>query len=254
MCDAVRRSAKLPFGVLLVAAVLVVTGSEVYAEFIGPIVTVTATSDHGSASRQFALPDAASDRAKFVLEERLQLRGQGGELIAAIEDLSIEVDGDPLVNVDFAVSAGGTATTFEISSAVVSFWPLEDVTGFASAGITLTDGTPRDGASLGLVSGWNGLYRATYNGSNVFAELLDAQNISSSVGTDSWSEDSGVLAIPGLVSSIKAAYSFRLSANDYASGTSQFEIVGTTSDIPEPSMLAMIGFGLAALILRVRRR
>jgi hypothetical protein len=246
------------FGVLFAATVLSFTGNPANAEFMGQIVTVSATCDQGSTSQSWAIPDladATGDQVKWLLPERVQLLGPGGRLIGTIEDLTVELNGDPLVNVDFSVSAGNTATTFVISSAVVSFWPLEDVTGFASAAVTLTDGSPLpgNGASLSLAPGWTGLYRATYNGSSTFAELLSAQNIGGA-GTISSSTDTGAVAIPGLVSSIEAAYSFRLSAKDYASGTSQFEVVGTTSDIPEPSVLAMLGLGLAALLVGLRRR
>ncbi|MCX7427617.1 MAG: PEP-CTERM sorting domain-containing protein [Planctomycetia bacterium] len=256
MRNVIRQSARVLFGVLVVAAVLFITSSAANAEFSAQIVTVTATAGPDSASYSWEMPklaDVVSDPVTWSMqEENLQLRSQGGAVIGTVEDLVVMLYGDPQVNVDFSVSAGNTPTTFTITSALVSFQWLKDVQGFASAGVTLTDSTG-DGASLNLASGWNGLYRATYNGSTVFAELLAAQSIAGP-GTISSSTDSGVQAIPGLVNSIQASYAFKLSAKDYASGSSQFEVIGTTSDVPEPSMFAMMAFGLLGLLLGLRRR
>ena len=256
MRNVIRQGATVPFGVLVVAAVLFITSSAANAEFVGQIVTVTATAGPDSASYSWEMPelaDVVSDPVIWSMqEEKLQLRSQGGAVIGTVEDLVVTLYGDPQVNVDFSVSAGNTQTTFAITSAIVSFQWLKDVQGFASAGVTLTDSTG-DGASLALAPARTGLYQATYNGSTVFAELLAAQSIAGP-GTISSSTDSGVLPIPGLVSSIQANYAFKLSAKDYASGSSQFQVIGTTTDVPEPSVFAMMAFGLLGLLLGLRRR
>jgi hypothetical protein len=45
---------------------------------------------------------------------------------------------------------------------------------------------------------------------------------------------------------------FTLSANDFASGTSQFEVAGVP--IPEPSVFILMLFGLMGMVLGYRRR
>ena len=224
------------------------------ADFIGPIVTVEATTDRGTARFESPLvvdlPPQASDVARFKLAENRPLIVPGVGVVGEIEDLELFLDGDPVVDLAFAVSAGNFPTTFTITSAMVGFPGITNPIAFASAGVTLTDGDPLpgDGASMGLVAPRTGLYKAEYNGGTTFAELIGAQSLLSA-GTTSASADSGVQTISDTVSSIQASFSFQLSADDMASGTSHFEVV-----IPEPASVSIIVIAGAVAAMSTRRR
>ena len=251
-----------PNGSIIVGIVVVALGVLIFcsttpalADFGDQIVTIEVVNSQGSASQSWALPSQASEKAQWALENRLDLRGgEGGEVLATIEDLVVELDGDPAVSLDFAVAAGNTPTLFTITSAMVSFPPRLNPTAFASAGVTLTDGAPLpgDGASLTPVSPNTGLYQAMYNGGTIYANLFAPLNLLGP-GTISASTDTGFQTISGAVGDIQASFAFTLSADDSASGTSRFEIFGPL--VPEPSTTVLLACGLIGwLALDGRKR
>lgn len=238
------------------AAVGLLTSSAAKAEFIGELVTVQLSNSQGSAVAALnlpPLPDPASDTADWKLSNALEVRNQAGILLGTLKSLEVHLEGDPAVELIFAVTAGNVDTTFTITSASVSFSTLNDPLALASAGVTLTDGSllPGNGASLDLIPPDTGLYKAEYNGDAVFAALVGSQSLGGA-GTVSASSSSGVQTISGPVSSIQASYQFKLSAKDSASGSSRFEVL-----VPEPSsfllLLAAAGaFGLLVIASRFR--
>jgi hypothetical protein len=156
------------------------------------------------------------------------------------------LDSDPAVSLGFFVTAGASTTTFTISSAVVSFPGMPNPTGVASAGVTLTDNDGNGANSTGNFA-VNKAYQSIYNGSTVFANLVSPVS-ASSFGTMTTSEGAGPVVIGTTVSSIQSQFSFNLSANDSASGTSVFRVT------PEPSSSALALLGCVGLLWRVRRR
>jgi hypothetical protein len=160
-------------------------------------------------------------------------------LLATIDNWSISLIEDPVVNLNFSVTAGSSDTTFTVSSAVVSFGTLVNPKAYASAGIMVT--SDDSGATLtGLLSGK--CYQAIYNGSTVFANLVDGitvlpSDMASSIGR---SPSSGWTTINDNVSSMQSQFRFTLSAEQQASGMSRFEVV------PEPIGLAFLALGALA--------
>lgn len=171
----------------------------------------------------------------------------GNLLLARITELSIQTDVEPYVNLLFAVEAGATDATFDISSALVSFSPLTNPQAYASAGVTLTsDG---DGAAItGLLSGMN--YQARYNGGTIYANLVAGFSIAGddSVVRRGRTPASGHGTIYDDVSSIQSEFNFTLSALDQASGTSRFEVIAGV--IPEPATLSLLALGGLAMLRR----
>lgn len=169
----------------------------------------------------------------------------GGDSI--IEKLFLTINSDPEVGVEFGMRAGSTATTYNITSEVVVFDTLVNPRAYASAGITLTDRVSGQGAApgatiIGLFDDGK-THQARYNGSSVFADLVDGFSIAG--GTLTKEENKGTKDFPetilGAVWSIESEFWFTLSAKDSASGTSTFVV-----EIPEPATICLIG--IAALV------
>lgn len=243
-----RCGMRLGAATFLALAVLLVTSPAANAEFMGNILTVEASSSIGTASQSWEIPAEPSDQLVWTLDGPVEFLGPEDELIGSLDQAVVALDGDPVVSLSFAVGAGGAPTTFTITSATVGFPALTNPAAFASAGVTLTDTEPfvGNGASLNFAKNWNGLYRATYNGGTLFSELLGTQSVAPT-GTTSASANSGTQTIAGPVNDIQASFNFTLSANDDASGSSQFEVV------PEPSVLAMLIVGLVGMAIGRRR-
>jgi uncharacterized protein (TIGR03382 family) len=149
--------------------------------------------------------------------------------------------------------AGAMDTEFTITSALLSFGtPIDPASGRATAAVTVTD-LLGNGAQLTGLGPGGGAYVAGYNGlvpgGSTFAELipsLAAPAFSSNAVDSDFPGGGAFAAIAGGVNDMSAQFNFTLSANDLASGTSNFEI------IPAPATMALLGVG--ALLGRRRRR
>lgn len=247
----VRPSGKVALAALLLVALSWAFAMNAQAAFIGDLVTVVASNEHGSAMVHVPMPLShlppqanVPDHVREMLNERFDLKAEGGELIGSIESMTIELIGDPIASISFTATAGSSDTTFSLSSAVVSFSALTNPPALSEAELTLTD-TGSDGASVSIVSSNSGLFKSIYNGSSAFSEQLGTTTISG--GSTTISENKSE-AIAGSVSSIQAVWEFKLSANDQASGIGTFEVV-----IPEPSTLLLSLLGLSVVGISSRR-
>ena len=223
----------------------------VRADFIG---SVQINFDSGSESGSFQLNLPANlDYYRWSLAAPVNVYSSEnpGNLLATINGFSVELDGDPGVSLGFAVSAAAVDTHITVTSSTVAFAPLVNPLAFATAAITVTDddSSPSGASVTGLFPG-NLAYRATYNGTTTFADLVlpvTAATDSSAIGSGRFPL-AGMTVIAGAVSSISSQFDFMLSANDSASGTSRFNVV------PEPSTLALGTIGALGLAWRLRRR
>ena len=212
------------------------------------LITVKCTTGDLSTIQEFAI-ECHGNAVNWVLSDPIDIMA-GDVLLATIKELGFQSDVEPYVNLRFAVEAGATDTTFDISSAVVSFDPLMDVVAYASAGVTLTSNA--DGAMITGLFDDGMSYEARYNSSTVFADLVAGFSIS---GDDTVTHRdrkpaSGYDPIAGTVSSIQSEFKFILSALDQASGTSRFEALGVA--VPEPATMGLLALGGLALIRRRR--
>lgn len=121
----------------------------------------------------------------------------------------------------------------------------------ASAGVSLTEG--EDTAPSATIAGNfpnNKIWRATYNDTMVYADLVSGWSLVNDTDTSSEIAN-GPIAVP--VSKIALDYSFSLTNHDVASGTGRFRVVG--EPVPEPgSILALVGGGLGIAGFALRRR
>lgn len=258
--------------VLSIAAVMCITGTVVNAAALAPPSTdgwtltpvidgnfiqlllgidnsASLASYDGAVSKTWGDP-TLMDSSKFIA------LGDSGALLRS---LTLTLDGDPKVSLKFDVLAGSTDTAFVIPliANTLSFSPI-NVKGTATAAITVTDNEDNGAKVTGGYSDGS-FYKADYNSLNfchlIYGPIIGsagpiiAAPYSSNVGNGNvlpWQP------ISGLVSSISSEFAFTLSANDSASGTSNFTVL----PVPEPgSMLAMFTgiVGMAGFALRRRK-
>lgn len=164
-----------------------------------------------------------------------------GDFVATLQQATLFLNPDPQVSLGFAAMAGNSNTIFSITSALIGFPGINPATGEASAAMTYTDVNGNGGGLTGNGPG-GGSYLAHYNGyvpgGTSFADVIP---MLSSGGSTADSANIGPLAIGGSVVDMSAQFTFTLTANDLASGTSNFTIT------PEPTSLMLLGLGLLAL-------
>ncbi len=155
---------------------------------------------------------------------------------------------DPQVNLGFAMQAGEDLTTFTVKSALLTVDPAYvNPDARASVGITVSD-SYIDGAELAGVGPTGGSYLAQYNGfvpdGTTFDESISGIVVTEPFGTEDASSDTLWQPVADTINDMSAQIAFTLTAGDFASGTSTYQIT------PEPASLLLL---VAALAL-VRRR
>jgi hypothetical protein len=237
-----------------VSALAVAAGASIASADLSPVVfRIEATNSVGTGAWQVALDPAnfgADGTYRYALPGDIQIMSDGQE-VATLTDVQLTYVQDPQVNMTFSVQSGGTATSFTITSGLLSFPGINPATGRASAGVTVTD-LGGNGASMSNPGGF--LYRADYNGlvpgGTNFASLLSSPVSAGAFSTNSVSDSNpagpGFDPIAGTVVDMSAQFSFTLSANDSASGTSTWIV------IPSPGAAGILA--LAAAVGAGRRR
>jgi hypothetical protein len=234
---------------MIATLVLVLTAATLPAA-ASVLVTVNASSGDQTATQQFLI-QGSGGQAQWSLPTSVVLVANNGAQLGTLKNLDIQTDADPYVNLHFSVEAGASDTTFDVSSAVVSFVPMLNPVGYASAGVTLT--SDDNGAPiLGLFSG--DTYEARYNSTTVYTDLIPsfAAPADQSVTNSDRNPISGNGPISGDVTSIQSEFDFTLSALEQASGTSRFELDANTT--PEPATLSLLALGGLAMLRRKHRR
>lgn len=248
-------------GIMIAAAVVV---APAMADLNGPGFAITAIDPNTGRADQMAFEGQWNEdhtAYRWSSTETHLFFGSDGTFLGCLnppdstETSSIEYVVDPIVNLSFSVAAGNSTTVFMIGSALLSFPTISAAEARASVGFSVTDFFGGDGATLTGIGGHSGTagYVAQYNGfagtnsGTSFAEVLPSVVAAPFLtGTDSATVPASGYTPIGSASDMSSLVAFTLTAGDFASGTSTFEI------IPEPTT----GFLLlvAAGTLFARRR
>lgn len=236
----------------IVATALFVASAATAGTISDIVLRVDVQSSLGTGSYEVEYDPANYDpdtgTYNWALAAPVEILNDADEPIVTIQGLSTFLMVDPVINLGFLVTAGGADTTITITSALISFGPIANPTARASAQAGSTDLNGNGVALTGQYSGGKG-YIANYNGlapgGSNFATVVDSQSGGAWFSTSD-NEDfppAGFQVIPDVVSSMSAQYSYRLTANDQASGTSVYVLV------PEPASMVLLlcGVGIAAL-------
>jgi hypothetical protein len=217
---------------------------------LAPAMTVKATYKGKAASWQLPVTLGGTS---YQLTNPLDLM-VGKTHVGRLTSLSLGALKDPFLYLNFSIHADADAN-FAFDTGVLSFDELVNPQAYASAAATLTsdpDGATFKGSFIG-----NNAYEATYNGGVIFADLIDpfsAMGNTSSTQTDRLPLGLGFITIGGPVSSMRAQWSFSLTAGDDASGTSRFDIEPVEA-VPDQGTIALAFAGVVPLLTgRVMRR
>lgn len=180
--------------------------------------------------------------------DHIPIPGEGG---AWLRGLELVLDADPQVKLNFWVEAGAQALPFSITSNLLTLNPISGE-GTATAAVTLTDTDGNGATATGLFAG-DRFYEAYYSGGGLFGQLVAGTITAPAYGSTTASQAIPPWQAMGSVSDMQSKFNFLLSANDLASGTSNFVVQEV---IPEPAgFIALLSglVGLASVVTRRRR-
>ena len=238
----------LCFAALLLSAVNVSARALVQ----GPV-TIQATTENASASWTLNFDQYVdeNDQWAYSINDPIDLVSNGN-VLGSISALSLDVKGDPVVDLGFTVMAGNEDTQFTIISTVLNFDPIPNAVGYATAGMTLTSNRNASSSMTGAFDGK--CYRAIYNGDKVFANLVDSFSApprGSNASDERYPlQESTWATLSDTPISMQSVFSFKLTPWKLASGTSTFEVQA----VPEPGSLTLAICAVPALVCFARRR
>jgi hypothetical protein len=176
---------------------------------------------------------------------------------ASILQLNALLKEDPFVTLNFTVINNTAFTqtyTFTVSLPVAPPFPF-NATIASSVGVTVTDSDPAfDGSVTAQNVAPEGIYSGQVNGATVLTLMPNPTTVSCAIAprgcSTTLADNSGLPSLPagpGVATSIGIQIKLTLTAGDQVGVTSRFEIV------PEPTVAALLGVGLVALVIARRR-
>jgi len=248
---------------LLAMGALAFAAGVAHADISDPGLIIEASNANGSGTYQVFLSNgtwSTNSRGDSVWSwtspaEGYDIFDDNFNLVSHIDFMQCEMVSDPQVTVNFSVNSTSLVTNFAITTGLLTLPSgiTSGAIGRATAGVTITD---NDGDGATLTGGFGGgtAYRANYNGTipvgSIFDTLLAGPLVAAPDDSATMSDDSsgypGYIPIAGAVNSLQAKFSFQLSANDSASGTSFYEVI--------PSPAGTVVLAAAGLFGAARRR
>ena len=187
-------------------------------------------------------------RLTDMFPDGVEIRAENDQtvVLGKLNTADITIIEDPVVSLNFSVTAGDYATAFSFKSPVVTFDPIINPTAYASGSVSVGENDSILGGFYDSSSGdWN-IYKTLYNTDGDGAGGTVFQHVTPDT-VDPLTEFIGPETIYDTVSSIHIKNSFILSAGGIASGNSAFIV-----EIPEPATVCLLGLG--GLLLRKKRR
>ena len=223
------------------------------------LISIRATDGGESAEANWLLPMGtliSGHKEWKIPNKALASRGTN---LGVIKLLEVAVDADPGISVNFSVeNTTNSPKTYEVTTIPLEFPAIVNPLAYATAAFTLTDSDGNGATLTGLLPGGKA-YEAIYNNGDpgiVWTRLVGSFTADAYDSAISKERRPGVSPnremIPATIHSIQAHYKFELSAHDQVSLTSRFDVI----DVPEPSILALLGagaFGLAVCVFRRRK-
>ncbi|NLG44724.1 MAG: hypothetical protein GX547_15895 [Phycisphaerae bacterium] len=225
----------------LVIVLSFVAGSAL-ADVSEVVLRITASSGRGTSVLEITADQGTWEGDNFFWSPNEDIPLMSGDQVVGTivkDDSYIAIYADPQIAMGFSFQAGDTPTDVIVTSGVLSFPTIAEATARADAAFTVMG----SGVSLVGLHAGGGAYRAYYNDSVTFAEAIGpitAGPTEFAVGDFAYPGGGAYLPI-GSVSNMGAEIAFTLSANGFASGSSNFEIV------PEPAGLLLLALGVCVL-------
>ncbi|MAY75614.1 MAG: hypothetical protein CMJ31_13045 [Phycisphaerae bacterium] len=230
-----------------------------------PLYTITAISGGQRATYSITMDDIITNMGdngvlSWSLDGPIDLMSSNGTRLGTLADSAFvfqESDtqargGAPTSSsslaLDFSIQAGSTLTDFVISAGNTLDSVLMQAVYEATAAVTVTDTQAAGGSATLTGTGATApnVYNFGFNGFTVGG--LVPGPFQTGLSTSA-SDAVGLTALGGNASSMFANFTFSLSANDTASGTSLLTINGV---VPAPASAALLGLG--GLVATRRRR
>lgn len=222
--------------------------SAAFGGLTGNPLTITATSSAGTASFSLSTLDGSWSNGNTTWtyngpagQEFAMVDQSNGAEVARLEmgSFAIQFVFDPEVHLNFGVVAGASNTTFNISSALLSFPTIPGATAVASAGVTASDRNGNGVTWTGLQPGALG-YRADFNGASNYAMGIAPLTQVGAFGNVTDSVNFPITNL-GSVSNMSSNWNFTLSARDAAEGTSSYVIVPAPAGVAALGLLGVFG-------------
>jgi len=226
----------------LVIVLSFVAGSAL-ADVSEVVLRITASSGRGTSVLEITADQGTWEGDNFFWSPNEDIPLMSGDQVVGTivkDDSYIAIYADPQIAMGFSFQAGDTPTDVIVTSGVLSFPTIAGATGRADAAFTVMG----SGVSLVGLHPGGGAYHAYYNDSITFAEAIGPITVGPTeplaIGNFAYPGGGAYLPI-GSVSNMGAEIAFTLSANGFASGSSNFEIV------PEPAGLLLLALGVCVL-------
>lgn len=232
-------------GLSALVLVLLFSAASTVADVSDVVLTVRASSGRSAGVLEITSEEGTWDGDNFFwsTDHAIPIMA-GDEVLGTVgAGSNIALYADPQIAMGFSFQAGDADTDVTVSSALLSFPTIPSGMARADAAFTLMD-FMGSGASLSGLEPGGGAYRAYYNDSTTFAEAIDHITVvpPASLADGSFGYPGGGAYSPiGTVSNMGAEIAFTLSANAFASGSADFEI------IPEPAGLVLLAVGIGVL-------